>query len=615
MRQSQLLSPTLRQAPADAEAASHQLLMRAGYIRPLAAGVYSYLPLGWKVLRHIERIVREEMDHAGAQELHLPAMLPAELWKESGRYDVYGPELIRLHDRHGREFALGPTHEEVVTALIRDEVKSYKRIPLTVYQIQTKYRDERRPRFGLLRCREFVMKDAYSFDIDAAGLDASYRSMFEAYHRIMQRLGLRYRAVEADAGAMGGEGATHEFTALADVGEDTVVTCTECGYAANLERAEAGRGASTASDAVGNGVDGDAQAARGESDENLAEDQASKLADAQAYKLDSAIAQAERFLTPDMKTIEDLVAGLKMDETAFIKTLIYAADGETVAVLVRGDHEVNEIKVKNALGADVIELADEETVAQVTGAPTGFAGPIGLKQKVKLLVDYAVAALSEGIAGANKEDYHVRHVVPGRDFAIDGAGDYRNVMEGELCPHCDGGRLQFHRGIEVGHVFKLGTKYSAALGATVLDPNGREQPLLMGCYGIGVSRLMAAIVEQHHDERGLSWPQAIAPFHVHVIPVAVKDEQQMQAAERLYAELQRAGVSVLLDDRDERVGVKLADADLFGIPLRIVCGKSVADGMVEWKERASSEVKLVEIGECLEKVRQWAQLLLCSPFW
>ncbi|WGU95820.1 proline--tRNA ligase [Paenibacillus dendritiformis] len=577
MRQTQLLSPTLRQAPADAEAASHQMLVRAGYIRPLASGVYSYLPLGWRVMRQLEHIIREEMDRAGAQELHLPALLPAELWKQSGRYSVYGPELIRLQDRHGREFALGPTHEEAITALIRDEVKSYKRVPLAVYQIQTKYRDERRPRFGLLRGREFLMKDAYSFDIDAEGLDASYRAMFTAYHRMMRRLGLRYRAIEADAGAIGGDGATHEFTVLAEVGEDTVVSCTACDYAANLERAESG-GPARNGDGGGQG--------------------ASK---------DGSRPAPERFPTPGMRTIEDLVSGLKLNPSAIIKTLIYTADGAPIAVLVRGDHEVNEVKVKNCLGAEAVELADEETVAAVTGAPIGFAGPIGLQPDVRLLVDRDVAAMSEGIAGGNAADVHVKHIVPGRDIPLDTVGDYRNVIEGEACPHCGDGRLQFHRGIEVGHVFKLGTKYSAALGATVLDPNGREQPLLMGCYGIGVSRLLAAIVEQRHDERGIIWPQAIAPFQVHLIPVAWKNEAQRQAAERLYAQLQQAGISVLLDDRDERVGVKLADADLLGMPLRIVIGQSIAEGMVEWKERASEEAEAVPVEHCEDKVRDWAR--------
>ncbi|CAH8713078.1 proline--tRNA ligase [Paenibacillus thiaminolyticus] len=577
MRQTQLLSPTLRQAPADAEAASHQMLVRAGYIRPLASGVYSYLPLGWRVMRQLEHIIREEMERAGAQELHLPALLPAELWKQSGRYSVYGPELIRLQDRHGREFALGPTHEEAITALIRDEVKSYKRMPLTVYQIQTKYRDERRPRFGLLRGREFLMKDAYSFDIDAEGLDASYRAMFSAYHRIMRRLGLRYRAIEADAGAIGGDGATHEFTVLADVGEDTVVSCTACDYAANLERAESGGAARNGADSEqGAGQDGNRPA-------------------------------PVRFPTPGMRTIEELASGLKLDPSALIKTLIYTADGAPIAVLVRGDHEVNEVKVKNCLGADAVELADEETVSAVTGAPTGFAGPIGLRADVRLLVDRDAAAMSEGIAGGNAADVHVKHVVPGRDIPLDMVGDYRNVIEGEACPHCGEGQLQFHRGIEAGHVFKLGTKYSAALGATVLDPNGREQPLLMGCYGIGVSRLLAAIVEQHHDERGIIWPLAIAPFQVHLIPVAWKDAAQRQAAERLYEQLQQAGLSVLLDDRDERIGVKLADADLLGTPLRIVIGRSIAEGMVEWKERASAEAETVPVGQCADKVQDWAE--------
>ncbi|OBZ16746.1 proline--tRNA ligase [Bacillus sp. FJAT-26390] len=561
MRQSQLFMPTLREAPSEAEAASHILMLRAGLIRQLAAGIYTYLPLGRRVLRKLEQIVREEMDQAGAQEVLMPAMQPAELWQQSGRYEVYGPELIRLRDRHDREFTLGPTHEEVITALVRSEVSSYRQLPMTLYQIQTKFRDEQRPRYGLLRGREFLMKDAYSFDEDFEGLHRSYMSMYEAYNRIFTRCGLNYRAVEADAGSIGGEGGTHEFMALAEIGEDTIAACDACSYAANLEKAEF------------------RAELRSESGQTV------------QHK------EPERLHTPNIKKMEQLVEAFGAPADTFMKTLIYSADGSPVAVIVRGDHEVNEIKLKNALGATQLELADQETTERVTGAPTGFAGPIGLT--IPIFADYAVLAMEAGIAGANEQDYHVGNVQPRVHLAHAQAGDYRNALAGDGCPRCEQGHLTFHRGIEVGHVFKLGTKYSDALNAKFLNAAGTEQPFIMGCYGIGVSRLLSAVLEQHTDSNGIIWPKAIAPYQVHVVPVSAKDQVQMDLALHIAARLQEAGVETLLDDRDERPGVKFKDSDLIGIPLRIVVGKHAAEGIVELKRRSESEAQKLGLEEAI----------------
>lgn len=570
MRQSQLLMTTMRDVPSEAEALSHQWMLRGGYIRQTAAGIYSYLPLGWRVLRKIEAIIRQEMDAAGGQELLMPAVQPAELWKESGRYDVYGAELIRLHDRHDREFVLGPTHEEVITSIVRQEISSYRKLPVNLYQIQSKYRDERRPRFGLLRGREFLMKDAYSFDRDWEGLDASYRNMYDAYERIFSRCGLMFRAVEADAGAIGGQGETHEFMALADIGEDTVVSCSDCRYAANLERAES--------------------AAPGEP---AAMRDSVKTGDSSAM---------ERILTPGVKSIQELTDFLQVGAEQLMKTLIYRVDGELVAVLVRGDREANETKVKSYLGAEAAEMASAEEVKQATGAPVGFAGPVGLQ--LKIMVDHEVAAMAEGITGANQEDTHLKGVRPGLDFSLEYVGDFRNVAEGEPCPRC-GAPLQFHRGIELGHVFKLGTKYSDAMNGKYLDADGREKPLIMGCYGIGVSRVMAAIAEQRISDGRLVWPMSVAPFRVHIIPVAVKDETQMQLAEHIYRELSGAGLEPLLDDRDERAGVKFKDADLAGTPLRIIVGRGAASGEVEWMGEDGIKISL-PAEEAIQRSREEA---------
>ncbi|WP_141505887.1 proline--tRNA ligase [Paenibacillus luteus] len=561
MRQSQLLMPTLREAPSEAEAASHRLMLRAGLIRQLAAGIYTYLPLGRRVLRKLEQIVREEMDLAGAQEVLMPALQPAELWQQSGRYDVYGPELVRLRDRHDREFTLGPTHEEVITALVRGEVSSYRQLPMTLYQIQTKFRDEQRPRYGLLRGREFLMKDAYSFDESWESLHRSYTSMYEAYNRIFTRCGIHFRPVEADAGSIGGEGGTHEFMALADIGEDTIAVCSACDYAANLEKAEY------------------------------------RVMDGEKSIPTKSPVELERHHTPGIKKIDQLVEAFRTGADAFMKTLIYVADGKPIAVIVRGDHEVNEIKLKNALAAEQLELADQETAERVTGAPIGFAGPIGLA--IPVLADFAVMAMEEGIAGANEQDYHLAHVIPGVHLAQVQAGDYRNAESDDGCPRCEQGRLTFHRGIEIGHVFKLGTKYSEALNAKFLDATGREQPLIMGCYGIGVSRLLSAVLEQHSDSNGIIWPKAIAPYHVHVVPVSAKDQTQLDLAAHITARLSEAGIETLLDDRDERPGVKFKDSDLIGIPLRIVVGKQAAEGIVEVKRRSESEAQKLSLEEAI----------------
>lgn len=565
MRQSQLLGTTLREAPAEAETVNHQLLLRAGYIRQLAAGIYTYLPLGRRVLRKIEQIVREEMDVAGAQELLMPAMQPAELWQESERYEVYGKELVRLQDRHDREFVLGPTHEEVITSLVREEINSYRRLPLTVFQIQTKFRDERRPRSGLLRGREFLMKDAYSFDTGWDGLDDTYERMYDAYCRIFERCGLQYRAVHADSGAIGGEGGSHEFMALSEIGEDTIAVCSSCDYAANLEMAE-----------VRHTEESDSPA---ECKEQPA---------------------AEKFYTPDIRTIDELSHRLQISPEQVIKTLIYDASGTAIAVLVRGDHEVNEQKVAKMIGVSSITLADAHTVRQIAGVESGFVSPIGLQLTV--LVDRAVAAMESGITGAGEKDYHIRNVVPGRDFELSHIGDLRNAQEGESCPHCGEGALQFQKGIEVGHVFKLGTKYSEKLGATFVNDSGRSTPMIMGCYGIGISRLMAAVAEQSHDEQGLNWPAALAPYHVHILLMSTKDKEQTAVAEHLYEQLTRLGIDTLIDDRDERAGVKFKDSDLIGIPVTLVVGKDATAQRIEYKDRKGQAKEVITTDEAIKRI-------------
>ncbi len=564
MRLSEYLVPTLREVPAEAEIVSHQLLLRAGFIRKAASGVYTYLPLAQRVLAKIKAIVREEMNRAGGQEILLPIIQPAELWLESGRWNVYGPELFRLKDRHGRDFCLGPTHEEIITELVKGEVRSYKQLPLLLYQIQNKYRDERRPRFGLMRGREFIMKDLYSFDRDEAGLDVSYHKMYEAYQRIFSRCGLEFRPVEADSGPIGGN-VSHEFMVLADSGEATIIYCpeAECGYAANVEKA---------------------------------------FAKPRTAANDELPASVELVQTPGMKTVEDVCAFLGVGPERLVKTLLYETDEGVVAALVRGDREVNEVKLQNLVQTVRLELAEPETIRRVTGAPVGFAGPVGLDVQT-LVVDEEVVNMVNCITGANQADAHYRNVNPGRDFKPDLVADIRVVAEGDVCIHC-GARLKSRRGIEVGQVFKLGVKYSKALGLNYLDERGEEKPVVMGCYGIGVSRTMAAAVEQNYDADGIIWPASIAPFSVVVVPVNMKDETQAAVAEKVYQELRKAGIDTIIDDRAERPGVKFKDADLVGYPVRVTVGKKAADGQVEVLRRRDKEMQLVETDALVDTVRR-----------
>ncbi|HBA02536.1 MAG TPA: proline--tRNA ligase [Clostridium sp.] len=561
MKLSKMLISTLREVPGEAEIASHQLMLRAGMIRKSATGIYTFMPNGVRVLKNVENIVREEMDRAGAQEFLASALIPANLWQESGRWDVMGSEMIRLKDRNGRDFCLGPTHEEVFTDLARNEIKSYKQLPLNLYQIQTKYRDERRPRFGVMRSREFIMKDAYSFDKDNEGLDISYMKMYEAYNKIFTRCDLEFSAVEADSGAMGGSGSA-EFMVKSDIGEDEIAFCTGCNYAANTEKAT------------------------------------SKLEDAEKEEEK----ELKKIATPDVRTIEELVTFFNTSNKKFAKTLIYKADGKVVAVMVRGDRSLNETKVSNALGGIMeLEMADAETVLKATSAEIGFAGPIGL-QVDTLLVDEEVTRMSNFIVGANDTGYHYENVNYERDFnGI--VGDYKLVAEGDMCPKC-GSPINIRRGVEVGHIFKLGTKYSESMGANYLDENGKEKPLVMGCYGIGINRTVAAIIEQHHDENGILWPMAVAPYKVIVMPANVKNEEQMNRAEKIYEELKTRGVDVLLDDRNERVGVKFKDADLIGIPIRVTVGKKVVEDIVEFKLRKNQDIEEVNIEDVVGRIEK-----------
>lgn len=558
MKQSRLLMPTLREVPADAEAVSHQLLVRGGFIRQNAAGIYSYLPLGHKVLHNIQTIIREEMNRAGAQELLMPAIQPAELWEETGRWGIYGPELMRLTDRHDRRFALGATHEELITSIVRDELNSYKKLPMNLYQIQTKYRDERRPRFGLLRGREFLMKDAYSFHATQEDLDEEYTNMYNAYSRIFDRTGLKYRPVVADSGAIGGKD-THEFQALADIGEDTIVYTDTSNYAANIEMAET----------------------------------------LDRYEMQQAdVRPLEKVDTEENRSIEDVAAFLNVDPKTTIKSVLFNVDGETVMAIVRGDHEANEVKVKNALGGLDIQLEEEAKIVELFSCAPGTLGPINAP--VKVVADYAVKYLVDAVCGANEANTHYTGVNAARDLAEMTYHDLRFVVEGDLAPD-ESGPVRFARGIEVGQVFKLGTRYSEAMGATFLNEEGRAEPLIMGCYGIGVSRTLSAIVEQHHDDRGIVWPRNVAPFDLHLIAINAKDETQVELANRLYEELGQT-YDVLFDDRKERAGVKFADADLIGLPIRVNVGKKAGEGIVEVKVRATGEVIETSIDELKEVI-------------
>lgn len=563
MRQTRLLIPTLREVPAEAEVVSHKLLLRAGMIRQVARGIYDFLPLGVRVLRKVERIIREEMQRAGAQEVLLPAVCPAELWQESGRWERYGKELLRFKDRNDREFCFGPTHEEVVTDLVRRDVRSYRDLPINLFQIQIKFRDEVRPRFGLMRGREFIMKDGYSFHLDRADCDREYDNMFAAYRRIFERCGLRFRPVEADTGAIGGS-RSHEFQVLADSGEDAIVSCDRCEYAANIEKA-----------AIGAGDAGPAT---------------------------SASAALEQVATPGKRTVDEVSAFLRVPPERFVKSLVYAIDGaDPVLAMVRGDHVLSEAKLKDALGAQAVELASEAVVERVTGAPVGFAGPIGLAG-VRRIADRDLAGVTGGVAGANAADQHWVGVDQARDFGDVELADLRVAGAGDRCPRCEG-RFVLQRGIEVGQVFHLGTKYSAAMGAAVLDAAGTERVLDMGCYGIGVTRTIAAAIEQNHDDAGIIWPLPLAPFHVVVVPVNWNDERLRATAERVHDELEARGIDVLLDDREERPGVKFKDADLIGHPLRVTVGpRALERGAVELKRRSEATATEVPVDDVVERI-------------
>ncbi len=563
MRVSRLFMATQREIPADAEIPSHQLMLRAGLIRKVASGIYSFMPLGYRTYRKVEAVIREEMDKAGAQELIMPALLPAEVYQESGRWEKFGPEMFRLSDRGGRSFCLGPTHEEPFTEAVRDTISSYKQLPVTLYQIQHKYRDEKRPRFGIMRGREFVMKDAYSFDVDEAGLSESYDTMYKAYRAIFDRLGLDYTVVDADSGAMGGSG-SQEFMVKSEVGEDGICYCDECGYAANEEKA----GCVTP-----------------------AQDTAEML-------------DIEKIHTPDVKTIDDLVGYMNCGADKFVKTILYNIDGKIVAAMCRGDRDINETKLANLYDATEMELAAFVDVERVTGAKVGFAGPVGLKEKIDIVVDSEVSVMRNFVVGADETDYHLKNVNIGRDFEATTIADIRNAVEGDVCPKCGKGKMKMARGVEVGHIFKLGTKYSKALNCVYLDKDGKSNLVVMGCYGIGVGRTLAAIIEQHHDDNGIIWPAEVAPYKAIVVPTKVNDEANMALAEKIYSDLTAAGVEVLIDDRNERPGVKFKDADLIGIPLRITVGRRAGEGIVEVKRRDSDEAVEMTADEAVAAAKE-----------
>ncbi len=564
MRMSKCYVPTLREVPGEAELISHQLLLRAGMIRKLVSGVYNYLPLGYKVIKKIEKIVREEMDAIDSQETLMSAMCPSELWKETGRWDDFGPEMFKLYDRHDREFCLGPTHEEIFTNLIRHELKSYKQLPLSLYQIQTKYRDEKRPRFGLMRCREFIMKDAYTFDKDVEGMKKSYFEMWKAYERIFERCKLDFKVVEGDSGAMGGS-ASHEFIAMSEVGETEIALCRSCEYAATDEKAHVSF--------------------------DLSSDEEQK--------------EVKKVSTPDVKTIEELEEFFKVSKDNFIKTVLYKAKDEVVAVLIPGHRELNELKLINHLDIQEhdLEMADEETVKRVTSADVGFAGPIGIHEDVRVIVDSRVLQMRNAITGANETDFHITNVNYERDFTGEVVSDLLLIVKGDNCPKC-GAALELERGNEVGNIFQLGTKYSKALNATFLDENGKEQLIVMGSHGVGISRTLAAIVEQYNDENGIVWPLVVAPYSVIITVINSKKEDQQELGEKIYKELKSKGLEVILDDRKDRAGVKFKDAELIGVPIRVNVGRGATDNLVEYKLRSGGDTKEITADEVYAHVME-----------
>lgn len=564
MKQSRMFIPTLKETPADADARSHQLMLRAGYIRQTSAGVYTYLPLAVRVLQKIEAIMRQEMDEIGAVELSMPEIIPADLWRESGRYPTYGENLFKFKDRHDRDFVLGPTHEETITDLVRHELKSYKKLPVILYQIKTKFRDEDRPRYGLLRGREFIMKDGYSFTANEAQLEDIFHDMETAYHHIFDRLNLNYRTIVGDAGAMGGKD-SREFSAIADIGEDTIAYTDNNDYAANLEMAK--------------NVDNYIQ-------------------------IQEQMSELKKIATPDVGSIESVTKFLKVEPQKLIKSILFIADEQPVLVLVRGDYEVNDVKLTNFLHADFLSLATDAQVQELFDAPVGSIGPVGAPESVRILADETVMKLINAVTGANEEGFHYLNVNPERDFKVapEDISDFRVARAGDLAP--DGkSTLQFTRGIEIGHIFKLGTRYSKDFGANFLDENGREQPLIMGSYGIGVSRLLSAIVEQHSDDNGIIWPTTIAPFDVHIVPINFKNADQARLTAEIEAIVAESQLTYLVDDRNERAGVKFADSDLIGLPVRVTIGKKAADDIVEVQLRATGENLEVKKEELLNVIQ------------
>ncbi len=567
MRYSNYFIPTLKEDPADAEVVSHKLMIRGGMIRKLAAGIYNYLPLGLRSIGKVEAIVREEMNKAGAIELMMPAVLPAELWEESGRWNYYGKELLRFKDRADREFCIGPTHEEIITDIVRRDISSYKQLPVNLYQIQTKFRDEIRPRFGVMRAREFIMKDAYSFDATVEGAEKSYWAMYEAYTRIFERCGLEFRAVLADTGNIGGN-FSHEFMVLAPTGEDIIMSCNKCDYAANLELAEIG------------GAQNEVEAGSESSSEGIKE-----------------------VHTPNLKTVEEVAQQLNVTPSNLIKTMIVDVDGNLMAALVRGDHELSLTKLRKSLGAEIVELATPEQILEATGGPMGFSGPVGLN--IRKVADISVQNMGTSVTGANKADYHVVNVNIGRDYEIKEFFDIRVASDGDKCPKCDGGTLSSTRGIEVGHVFMLGTKYSEAMNAKFVDSDGKEKPFIMGCYGIGIGRTVAAAIEQNHDESGMIFPKSLAPFQVTVLPLKIKDEQIMSESERIYSELIEAGYEAIIDDRDVGPGFKFKDAELIGVPIIIAIGpRTIKEGEAEVKVRKTGDSRNIKLKAVVNEVQE-----------